>query len=59
MSLTIRSARIPSKTLRFPVAAARASTVLCEPFLPSTGQVNPTHCRHRAHWASFRASARR
>ena len=43
--------RVPSRTLRFPVAAARASTVLCEPFLASTGQVKPTHCRQRAHAA--------
>ena len=50
-SVTIRSARVPSRTLRFPVAAARASTVLCEPFLASTGQVKPTHCRQRAHAA--------
>ncbi len=40
-SVTIRSARVPSRTLRFPVAAARASTVLCEPFLASTGQAKP------------------
>ena len=50
-SVTIRSARVPSRTLRFPVAAARASTVLSEPFLASTGQAKPTHCRHRAHAA--------
>ena len=31
-----------------PVRAARASTVFCEPFLASTGQAKPTHCRQRA-----------
>jgi hypothetical protein len=31
-----------------PVAAARTRVVLCDPFFASTGQANPTHCRH---WA--------
>ena len=48
-SVRMRSARVASRMLRFPVAAARASTVFSELFLASTGQAKPAHWRHPAH----------